>query len=80
MLISVSFRMINKRIFLIQLFFVESSKPPTGEPISCAEATTFCHVYSKCLEYEEGVCCQCKQNYYGNGKYCVKKGKKYNSK
>lgn len=58
--------------------FLESNKPPSGLPLNCAEAITFCHVQSKCTEYEEGVCCQCKESYYGNGKYCIKKGKQRN--
>lgn len=57
-------------------FFLDSNKPPIGIPQSCAEASTFCHVNSKCTQYPAGICCQCNPNFYGNGKYCVKKGKK----
>ncbi|XP_044255979.1 nidogen [Tribolium madens] len=42
-------------------------------PQTCAEATTYCHVQANCLDYEEGFCCQCKKQYYGNGRFCVKK-------
>ncbi|RZB39705.1 nidogen-1 [Asbolus verrucosus] len=44
-----------------------------GPPLSCADAPTYCHVQAKCVDYTEGFCCQCKKQYYGNGKFCIKK-------
>lgn len=67
---------IIKQYYFKLNFFSESNKPIMGVPLSCAEATTFCHVHSKCTEYEEGICCKCNDHYYGNGKNCVKKGTK----
>jgi nidogen (entactin) len=43
-------------------------------PLTCADAPTYCHVEARCTDYEEGFCCQCKKQYYGNGRFCVKKG------
>jgi nidogen (entactin) len=42
-------------------------------PLTCADAPTYCHVEARCTDYEEGFCCQCKKQYYGNGRFCVKK-------
>lgn len=46
----------------------------SDSPENCAEATTYCHVQATCIDYEEGFCCECKKQYYGNGRFCVKKG------
>ncbi|KAJ8922644.1 hypothetical protein NQ315_007676 [Exocentrus adspersus] len=43
----------------------------SGAPTSCAEASTYCHVQAQCIDYENGICCQCNSRYYGNGRYCV---------
>lgn len=55
-------------------FFTDSDN---GIPRSCSTGATDCHVVAKCIDYDEGFCCSCKKNYYGNGKYCVKSGKWY---
>ncbi|KAG5890814.1 hypothetical protein JTB14_008255 [Gonioctena quinquepunctata] len=46
---------------------------PSGPPQSCREAQTYCHVQAKCNDYEEGFCCECKPQLYGNGRNCVNK-------
>ncbi|KAJ8949810.1 hypothetical protein NQ318_000508 [Aromia moschata] len=45
----------------------------SSSTVSCAEAPTFCHVQANCIDYEEGLCCECNPKYYGNGIFCVKK-------
>ncbi|KAJ8969010.1 hypothetical protein NQ317_007371 [Molorchus minor] len=54
-------------------------KKPSFAPLSCSEAPTFCHVQARCIDYEEGLCCECDPRYYGNGKFCVKNGIKSSS-
>ncbi|KAF7287931.1 hypothetical protein GWI33_000273 [Rhynchophorus ferrugineus] len=39
---------------------------------TCSSTPTACHSHARCHDYEEGFCCQCKEGFYGNGKYCVK--------
>ncbi|KRT78905.1 EGF-like domain containing protein, partial [Oryctes borbonicus] len=41
-------------------------------PKSCAQSSTQCHTNAKCVDYDDGFCCQCNKNYYGNGNFCVK--------
>lgn len=43
-------------------------------PTTCAKAVTYCHSQAVCKEFEAGVCCKCKDQYYGNGRHCIKKG------
>lgn len=43
-------------------------------PTTCAKAATYCHSQAVCKEFEAGVCCKCKEYYYGNGRHCIKKG------
>ncbi|XP_057670529.1 nidogen [Diorhabda carinulata] len=49
------------------------SRPEEDSPTSCSGAKTLCHIQGKCIDYDEGFCCECNTNYYGNGKHCVKK-------
>lgn len=44
----------------------------TGPP-SCARAATYCHSQATCKDYDGGVCCECDQYHYGNGRYCIKR-------
>ncbi|KAL3266111.1 hypothetical protein HHI36_010297 [Cryptolaemus montrouzieri] len=48
-------------------------KPSKVPGDTCAKAPTYCHVHGKCIDYEEGFCCECNEAYYGNGRSCVKK-------
>ncbi|KAK9738878.1 Calcium-binding EGF domain [Popillia japonica] len=41
-------------------------------PKTCAQTSTQCHSNAKCVDFDDGICCQCNNNYYGNGKFCVK--------
>ncbi|XP_018565224.1 nidogen-2 [Anoplophora glabripennis] len=49
----------------------EFDKQPSATPTSCSEAASYCHVQAKCIDYEDGFCCECNPRYYGNGKYCI---------
>ncbi|CAG9854211.1 unnamed protein product [Phyllotreta striolata] len=49
-----------------------SNKPDVPSD-SCAGAKTTCHIHAKCIDYDEGFCCECHPKYYGNGNHCVKK-------
>lgn len=31
-----------------------------------------CHVHARCVDYQAGICCQCNEGFYGNGKSCIK--------
>ncbi|XP_075974166.1 nidogen [Anticarsia gemmatalis] len=31
-----------------------------------------CHTEARCIDYPAGICCQCNEGYYGNGKSCIK--------
>nr|XP_022918931.1 nidogen-2-like [Onthophagus taurus] len=42
-------------------------------PKRCAESSSLCHSQGKCVDYDDGFCCECKSQYYGNGKHCVKR-------
>ncbi|KAK5643749.1 hypothetical protein RI129_007594 [Pyrocoelia pectoralis] len=42
-------------------------------PKSCEKGASQCHGFGKCVDYSEGYCCSCRELYYGNGKFCVKK-------
>lgn len=44
-----------------------------AQPTKCSQAPTACHVQAKCIDYESGFCCKCRDKYYGNGKFCVSK-------
>ncbi|XP_031340654.1 nidogen-like [Photinus pyralis] len=42
-------------------------------PKSCEKGASQCHGFAKCIDHAEGFCCSCRELYYGNGKFCVKK-------
>lgn len=46
-----------------------------AQPKSCEKGYLQCHTNAKCQNYPDGFCCQCKQQYYGNGRFCIKRGK-----
>lgn len=56
---------------------VEDDIISKGPPHTCEEAKTYCHDQASCKSYPVGFCCECKQQYYGNGIFCVKKGALY---
>lgn len=31
-----------------------------------------CHMHARCVDYQAGICCQCNEGFYGNGKSCIK--------
>lgn len=40
---------------------------------NCIEGgPSICHFQARCVDYQRGICCQCNEGYYGNGKSCVK--------
>lgn len=43
------------------------------ESKTCAQSgPSICHMQARCVDYEAGICCQCNEGFYGNGKSCVK--------
>ncbi|KAK7103484.1 nidogen-like [Littorina saxatilis] len=38
---------------------------------TCLEGARQCHMNARCLDYDEGFCCQCLPPFYGNGKHCL---------
>ncbi|KAF5302810.1 hypothetical protein FQA39_LY01990 [Lamprigera yunnana] len=42
-------------------------------PKSCERGASICHAFAKCIDYSDGFCCSCRELYYGNGKFCIKK-------
>ncbi|XP_076463392.1 nidogen-1-like [Babylonia areolata] len=41
---------------------------------TCLEGARQCHTNARCLDYDQGFCCQCLPPYYGNGKHCLEPG------
>lgn len=43
------------------------------ESKTCAQSgPSVCHLQARCVDYQAGICCQCNDDYYGNGKSCIK--------
>lgn len=43
------------------------------ESKTCAQSgPSVCHIQARCVDYQAGICCQCNDGYYGNGKSCIK--------
>ncbi|KAF9794052.1 hypothetical protein SFRURICE_009489 [Spodoptera frugiperda] len=43
------------------------------ETKTCAQSgPSVCHINARCVDYQAGICCQCNDGYYGNGKSCIK--------
>lgn len=43
------------------------------ESKTCAlSGSSICHIQARCVDYQAGICCQCNDGYYGNGKSCIK--------
>lgn len=43
------------------------------ESKTCAlSGPSVCHIEARCVDYQAGICCQCNEGYYGNGKSCIK--------
>ncbi|KAL8607394.1 hypothetical protein ACOMHN_024419 [Nucella lapillus] len=38
---------------------------------TCLEGARMCHMNARCLDYDQGFCCQCLPPFYGNGKHCL---------
>lgn len=38
---------------------------------TCLEGSRMCHINARCLDFDQGFCCQCLPPYYGNGKQCL---------
>lgn len=64
---------VSTDIFLIKKLFYFLVLE-NGIPKSCEKGSSYCHGFAKCVDYTEGFCCVCRKQYYGNGKFCVKKG------
>ncbi|XP_013187804.1 nidogen [Amyelois transitella] len=43
------------------------------ESKTCAQSgPSMCHMQARCVDYQAGICCQCNDGFYGNGKSCIK--------
>nr|XP_012544559.2 low density lipoprotein receptor isoform X1 [Bombyx mori] len=43
------------------------------ESKTCAQSgPSVCHMQARCVDYQAGICCQCSEGFYGNGKSCIK--------
>lgn len=43
------------------------------ESKTCAQSgPSMCHMQARCVDYQQGICCQCNEGFYGNGKSCIK--------
>lgn len=43
------------------------------ESKTCAlSGPSVCHLNAKCVDYQAGICCECNDGYYGNGKTCIR--------
>ncbi|XP_045494684.1 nidogen [Colias croceus] len=43
------------------------------ESDTCAQSgPSVCHLQARCIDYPAGICCQCNDGFYGNGKSCIK--------
>lgn len=41
---------------------------------TCAEVPMACHSDGTCVDYKDGFCCRCNDNFLGNGKFCIASG------
>ena len=45
---------------------------------TCANTNFPCLSSAKCLEYNTGICCECQNGFYGNGRSCLVSSKHRN--
>ncbi|PVD26094.1 hypothetical protein C0Q70_13762 [Pomacea canaliculata] len=45
---------------------------------TCLEGARQCHINARCLDFDQGFCCQCLPPFYGNGKNCLERGGVFN--
>uniref|UniRef100_A0A0N4ZRM0 Nidogen-like protein n=1 Tax=Parastrongyloides trichosuri TaxID=131310 RepID=A0A0N4ZRM0_PARTI len=50
---------------------IEYSRDNKGVCAHKEQSEMICSRDGNCIDYAEGYCCECKENYYGNGKYCI---------
>lgn len=62
---------LGPKIMFVHFFFLESEQlfQPT-----CADVPTACHSDGTCVDYKDGFCCRCNDNFLGNGKFCIANG------